>query len=402
MTGILAPADAAETANTITRILPPSLVLAFDASFIRSSQLYHEFVDRLALQVFRATGLEAAAREGGAPEEIVARAGLDSRRAVLPVDWMLRRLAQRGIVVETIAGDTLRYHQARGDLPELDPALIREQQRREDHSWLPSYVMAETVAQDYPKFLRGERTGEEILFSPARLRLWVEFFSNDNRLYAVNNLVGAAAIEEWMPSGPTNILELGGGLGSAAVAVLQRLRTAGRWSEVAQYRFTELVPAFLRRGESILRTQFPEASFLRFGSLDMNLPFTDQGVDPESFSLIYAVNTLHVARRLDITLRHAFGALIPGGQLIIAECIRPAPRQPIDVEFIFSLMETFRCPELHPVYRPTGGFLTPELWQSAMEAAGFTDVRVLPDIARIRGRFPSFCVGAIGARRPYG
>ena len=57
-------------------------------------------------------------------------------------------------------------------------------------------MLAETAAQDYPAFLRGERTGEEILFSPARLRLWVEFFSNDNSYYAVNNAVGAVAIED--------------------------------------------------------------------------------------------------------------------------------------------------------------------------------------------------------------
>ena len=69
-----------------------------------------------------------------------------------------------------------------------------EEQRRQDASWQPSYVLAETVAQDYPVFLRGERTGEEMLFSPSRLRLWVNYFSNDNGLYAVNNLVGAGAV----------------------------------------------------------------------------------------------------------------------------------------------------------------------------------------------------------------
>jgi hypothetical protein len=35
-----------------------------------------------------------------------------------------------------------------------------------------------------------------------------------------------------------------------------------------------------------------------------------------------------------------------------------------------------------------------------METAGFVDVRILPDIDRIRDCFPAFCVGAIGATRP--
>jgi hypothetical protein len=69
-------------------------------------------------------------------------------------------------------------------------------------------------------------------------------------------------------------------------------------------------------------------------------------------------------------------------------------------EFVFNLLETFRSPRLHPSYRPNGGFLTPEQWTEALEAAGFRDVRLLPDIMRIREEFPGFCVAAIGATRP--
>src|SRR5207244_2191917 len=135
-------------------------------------------------------------------------------------------------------------------------------------------------------------------------------------------------------------------------------------------------------------------SFLTFGSLDMNLSFEAQGIAPESASLVYAVNTLHVARDLGFALREIFGALVPGGRLVGSESIRAAPAQAIYVEFIFNLMETFRSPVLHPTYRPNGGFLTPEQWQGAMEAAGFVDVRMLPDIPSLRAQFPHFQVGA--------
>jgi hypothetical protein len=84
----------------------------------------------------------------------------------------------------------------------------------------------------------------------------------------------------------------------------------------------------------------------------------------------------------------------------VSECIHTAPRQAVYVEFIFLLMETFRSPVLHPTHRPNGGFLTPDQWQGAMEAAGFVDVGVLPDIAELRARFPDFIVAAIGATRP--
>lgn len=396
----LAPDEAAETAQALARELPPSLAAAFGPSFIRSCGLYDEFIDRLALRVFRASGLETAAREPGRPEELAARARLEPQRALPSIAWMLRRLAGRGIVEPGAAGESPPRFRLCGALPDLDPAPVHELQRGVDPSWLPSYTLAETVSHDYAQFLRGERTGEEILFSPTRLRLWADFFSNANSHYAVTNVVGAVAVQEWWAPGPTTILELGGGLGSAATALLQRLRPAAPWEDVVEYRFTEFVPAFLRRGQQALQGRFPDASPLRFAPLDMNLRFAEQGVAPGSLSLVYAVNTLHVARDLDFTLGEIFDALAPGGQLVISECVRHSATQTIAVEFIFNLMQTFHAPLLNATYRPHGGFLTPAQWGAAMEAARFRDVRVLPDFGRVAARFPEFCVAAIGATRP--
>jgi SAM-dependent methyltransferase len=396
---VLAAADADEMARRLAEVLPPRISAPFTSAFVRSSTLFDEYVDGLVLSVFRAVGLADATREPGTADEIVRRAGLEPGRAHVPVEWILRRIGRRGILEQSDGGGAARFRLL-GKVPELDPLAVREEQRRLDPSWLPSYVLAETVAKDYPAFLRGERVGEEILFSPVRLRLWVDFFSNDNGLYAVNNSVGAGAVEEWMPRGPATIVELGGGLGSGATAVLDALRRAGRWGEISEYRFTELVPAFLRRGQHALQTRFPDASFLRFASLDMNRPLGEQGLAPGSVSLVYAVNTVHVARDLDFTLREIFQALTPGGRLVISECIRTTSAHVIYVEFIFNLMETFRSPVLNPSYRPNGGFLTPEQWQGALEAAGFVDVRMYPDIRRLRADFPDFCVGAVSARRP--
>jgi hypothetical protein len=82
--------------------------------------------------------------------------------------------------------------------------------------------------------------------------------------------------------------------------------------------------------------------------------------------------------------------------------VRPRPRQPIEAEFVFNLTETFRSPRLHPLYRPSGGFLTPEQWRGAMETAGFVETRFLPDIPSLRDKAPRFVVAAVGATRPGG
>jgi SAM-dependent methyltransferase len=401
---VQAPSDIghgeAEVAAARLRVmLPAEVAQLIDVSFLRSNLLHEEFVYRLVLRVIQEVGLEATLRTGGNVREMALRGGLEVERALVPLDWMLRLLAARKILEEVPGGGPPQFRTS-GPLPVEDPASVREEQSRHDGSWMPSYVLAEAVAQEYPAFLRGEVPGEEVLFSPRRLRLWIDYFSNGNRLYAVNNHVGALAVEQWMPPDGGVLLELGGGLGSGALAVLERLAMAGRLDAIREYRFTEFVPAFLRRGQQALRARYPERSSLIFGALDMNRPFGDQGIAPESVAMIYAVNTLHVAHDLDFTLEEVRRALEPGGRLIVSECVRPYPRQAISAEFIFNLLETFRSPRLHPLYRPSGGFLTPEQWQDAIGSAGFVDTRILPDIMRIRQAVPDFVAAAIGATRP--
>jgi SAM-dependent methyltransferase len=256
------------------------------------------------------------------------------------------------------------------------------------------------VARDYVRFLRGEVTGEEILFSPARFRLWIDYFSNANGLYAVNNRVGAIAVSEWLPCPEATIVELGGGLASAACALLEELDAGGRLGALGAYHFTELVPAFLRRGQQALQARFRDLRGLTFATLDMNRPFEPQGVAPGSRSVVYAVNTLHVARDLDFTLGECCTALAPGGRLIVSECVRMQPEQPLSVEFVFNLMATFRSQRPDTPGQPPAGFLLPEQWKTSLEAAGFTDVRFLPDVLTFSERFPRFHAGAIGATRP--
>jgi SAM-dependent methyltransferase len=391
------PASVERVASTIARILPPSLVPIFDPSFVRSHLLFDEYVYRLTLDVVAAARLDVALSDWGSAEDVVARAGLEPGRSRVPVDWLLRRLAARGALARegNAAGPRFRLD---GALPVLDAAAMLAEQRAHDARCLPAFAVAETVARDYPAFLRGERTGEEVLFAPARLSLWTGYFSNDNPLYAVSNRVGAAALETWMRPGAARILELGGGLGSSTAAALERLAVVGRLGEIESYRFTELVPAFLRRAGRV-KDELGAPAFLTFALLDMNRPFGEQGVALESVSIVYAVNVLHVARDLEFTLSEIRRALEPGGLLTVSEAVRPTAGHTMYPEFIFNLLETFRAPRLHPVYRPNGGFLTIEQWRAAFETAGFKDVRVMPDIARIRDLSPTFYAASLGATR---
>ena len=391
------PATVERVAGLVAAHLPEAMVPIFDPPFARSHLTFDDYVHRLALGVVRAAGLEAVLADWGGAEEVVARAGLEPRRSLVPVEWLLRHLAERGVLAREDGGAGLRVR-LEGPLPALDAGPALAEQRAHDARCLPSFTVAETAARDYPAFLRGERTGEEVLFAPARLSLWTGYFSNDNPLYAVNNRVGAVALQTWLGPGPVRILELGGGLGSGTAAALERLATAGRLGEVESYRFTELVPAFLRRAERV-KERFGAPAFLSFAPLDMNRPFGEQGVAPASVSIVYAVNVLHVAHDLEFTLQEVRRVLEPAGRLIVSEGVRPTAGQTMYPEFVFNLLETFRAPRLHPVYRPNGGFLTIDQWRAAFETAGFKDVRAMPDIARIRELFPTFYAAALAATR---
>ena len=201
------------------------------------------------LRVVSEAGLEQSLREPGTSAEIATRAGFAARQALVPLDWMLRHLVARGLVEELPDGAAFRYR-AIGPVPALDPAPIREEQLRHDPSWMPAYVLAETVARDYPAFLRGEITGEELLFSPRRLRLWTTTSPTTTASMSSTTAWARSRSSSGCPGRAAWSSSWAAGLGSGALALLERLEAADRLGAIAEYRFTELVPAFLRRGRT--------------------------------------------------------------------------------------------------------------------------------------------------------
>lgn len=76
------------------------------------------------------------------------------------------------------------------------------------------------------------------------------------------------------------------------------------------------------------------------------------------------------------------------------------PGQALNAEFIFNLMATFRSRRPDTPGQPPAGFLLPEEWTRVLAAAGFGNIRFLPDVTTFSTRFPRFHVAAIGAQRP--
>lgn len=379
-------------------LFPKELLAHFDDAMIASFDLFEEYVSRLALLLFRTTGLEAACRTRASATELIARAGLAPEAARLPASWILALLASRDwIACETGPDGEIRYRLARA-LPLLDPEEVRAAQEAHDPRCLAAYDISALAAAHYPDVLSGRINGEQALFGEAGIIPWMKYFSNDNPLYAISNKVGAIAAAQSTAADTEAILEIGGGLGSGAIALLDHFGNIGRAGQIGSYALTEISPLFLKRAQRNLAARNARRA-LRFAALDIDHPFAQAGIVPGSVSMAYGVNVLHVARDLGKTLAELRASLRKSGLLVMTECIRPFAHAPLHLELVFNLLASFRDALLVPGWRPNGGFLTPEQWTAALEANGFREVRVYPDIAAIRDDYPSCVIGAILARR---
>jgi len=380
------------------RIPDPAIRSLFTPAFVLCAEHFDRFTVDWVLRLVHELELDKPLAAGGVSAGELVRTRGFVPRAEIPLRWFLRKLAHSGYLDESASGADATYR-SRGPLPPGDPDRAEASARAIDPGSLPAFAVVRAMVEHVPEFLRGEKTGEEILFSPARLPLWFDYFSNDNLLYQINNRLGAEAVVRALPDRPAAIVELGGGSGSAAMALAERLARDGALARIEGYHFTEIVPTFLRRAERSLRARFPELP-LTFSRVDMDRSLEEQGIVPESADVVYAVNTVHIARDLDATLRRIRGVLRPGGAAVFSECVRPFPDQPIYVEFVFNFLENFTGVATDPATRPNHGFLTPANWRDALAAAGFERPEILPDVESLARHYDAFFVAAVTAWKP--
>ena len=308
--------------------------------------------------------------------------------------WILARLVETGCIETRIDGDTQFYYLRNApwqpDLEQLHRAGLNI-----DGANAATLDLLNYVTGLYPAVARGEQSGDHSLFGAQGVTLWLNYFSNDNLTYAVNNWISAVvAADRVAVRSKLRILEIGAGAGSATEGLLRRLGERRLLPHVERYLITELNAFFRRRGQRELVKQYPDLP-MEWGALDLNLPWAEQGVVPGDFDLVYAVNVLHVSKDLLFSLNQARSALTPGGWLVIGECLRPYANQPIYPELMFQILESFTDVQTDPEVRPNPGFLTADQWRRAFMRAGFERIEVAPDIDRIREIYPHFFTGAI-------
>lgn len=360
----------------------------FPFRFLAVNETFSRLVDAAAHRILSSIGALPASSGVTVPQ---AKQELSlSWRHTIPLRFFYDKLSDAGIL-ERADG---RYY--RGTLPPGDFDTIADELAQREPGAAVAAEILRTLVDEAKGFFAGRATGDEILFSPEKLPLWLKYFSNDNLLYAINNTVGTEALSRLVPAdgGAFEILEIGGGCGSAAEQALTKLGPG-----VTRYRFTEVAETFARHGERAAQAAASPSTVVETARLDMTTSWETQGVEPGTFDAVYSVNCFHVAQNLDFVIAEAARALKPGGTVVVSECVRPTKlARPIHAEIIFDFLDSFTDVTTDPVKRPTHGFLTPAAWRATFEAGGLGDVTVLPDVDAIAEKYPDFVVGAVLAR----
>jgi len=312
--------------------------------------------------------------------------------------WLLQRLVETGCVeVETKNDGQDIYHLLwRPWLPQCPQ--LRQIGLGIDPANASTLDLLDYAASLYPLVAAGKQNGEQGLFLPQGITLWLNYFHNNNLTYAVNNWLGAVVAANKLANRSSfQILEIGAGAGSGSEILLGSLNQRGLLPRLQRYLITEPNAFFRRRGQRELSQRYLDLP-LEWSSLDINRPWDTQGIVPGQFTLVYGVNVLHVARDLLFSLRQARNALAPDGWLVISECVRPCLNQPMYPELVFQILDSFTEVDTDPEFRPNPGFLTADQWRNAFQRAGLEHTEVKPELDRIREIYPHFFTGAICGR----
>lgn len=292
------------------------------------------------------------------------------------LEWILSFLHQYNYIQQVENSDVKQYHY---DSPFLiEPEKLYRKILEIDKTIDPSCIFMDYVIKEYSNFLKGYKTGFEIVFSSNKMVFWSNYFSNNNSGYTVYNQLGAFGVTKWLDNkSKIKILELGGGTGSASELLIFYLKERSMIGNIKEYTFSDISPFFLRSGNIAIMKHAPQDFQYTLKLLDFNSPLIEQGIKKNDFEVVYGVNTLHVAKNLLRSLREIHKIIKPGGLIIIAESIRDHQNDLLVQEIIFNLLDDYTNVEIDPYLRTTPGFLPYAQWPKILRASGFSDIEII-------------------------
>ncbi|MEU1133258.1 SDR family NAD(P)-dependent oxidoreductase, partial [Streptomyces sp. NPDC005900] len=238
----------------------------------------------------------------------------------------------------------------------------------------PTARLNRQFLRSYPKLLRGEVVGTEVMFPDSSMELVQDLYKG-NPLTDFFNVLVADTVRSHLDSRPPQltdsgsfqVVELGAGTGATSERVIPAL--AGHPDRVS-YTFTDISPRFLDYGRERFAAQYP---FVRFQLLNLERGLAEQDFPPGSVDAVLATNVVHATRNLRTTLRMMKDLLRPGGLLVLNELTSIRPYLTLGG----GVMEGWWAFQDGELRIPNSPLAAPDSWITLLEEEGYTDVRAL-------------------------
>lgn len=235
--------------------------------------------------------------------------------------------------------------------------------------------------RDDHTFMDRVLTGQESEFAETWHRA-----TNTDPLQDVHGIMGAKALELLFENG--SILEVGGGTGNGIRNNLHQLKLADKLPLLSKYVFTDVSMQLILGTRNEFKEKYPDTD-CEWRLLDINKDFIEQRVEPNFASIVYGVNSAHIAKHTVDFLIECKRALKPGGIVVFSERIRRFEHDMAPREIVLNQSKYHRtAAQRDPEYRPTHAYLTREHWLRALELAGYKEFEVWPSTASLASYFP--------------
>lgn len=347
--------------------------------------LTDNYLIKLIKNILDRTGMSDDLRKPVSIPSIIKKYGY-SDKAFNALKWVLERLKFSGFMVLDETGNEPLYHFSDNEI-KYDEVEIYNYCVAQEPESSHTFLMLKLMADNYEDYLKGNKTGVEIIYSPENIHIINEYYEK-SLFYNANNILGAKALNyEVDQRNNPHILELGGGLGGGTKQFISQRKAEGKMLNSFTYHFTDVANKMIRGIKKTIDSLTGDLSNYEFSKFDFNKPLTEVGVEENKYDIIWAVNAIHVAYDLKFTLSELYKVLKPGGVILISETVRPSAGPMIQHEFVISTLDDYWNVKLDNDWRPNFGFMKWTNWIKALDAAGFDVSETVPDMKFVESEF---------------
>jgi len=226
------------------------------------------------------------------------------------------------------------------------------------------------ASQHLPELLRDEQDPVQLLFPEGKLDIQEAAYMEGFLSRYLNRLATATVrrvVDERGSASPVEVLEVGAGVGGTSVDAVAVLDGAD-----VHYLFTDVSQFFLNKASE----RFADAAWVDYAMYDMNDPYREQGLLPNSVDIILCGNVMHYSKNASLVLSRFRELLTGDGWLVFIETTRDNYQILTSMEFLFDAdagdFEDVRAGQDQT-------FIRRDQWESLLKEAGAELVFCIPD-----------------------